>query len=314
MELPRTHVGTNPSIRQGRCVSKQRQQSLRCPEAPRLDGRLALITGANAGIGFATASGLLDRGATVLLAGRDEAKLERAAERLAEAEGSAPERLLTVTVDLADLDAVEAAVARLPARLDGRRVDILVENAAVLPQRPDRTAQGYELAFGTNVLGHFALRRGLQQEDLLYPEARVIVVTADSYILEQDCTADYRPVGAEGGKRAYYRSKLGNLWIGRELARRHPELQVYCVHPGVVSTGLVGLSGFGALFALRSLLEPEAGAQMALICATQPGLESGAYYHNIHGQVVLAAQDPGSNDEGAGRLWEACEAILAGRS
>jgi hypothetical protein len=138
------------------------------------------------------------------------------------------------------------------------------------------------------------------------------MLTGDIYILQSACTPDYRWTGPLGGMRAYCRSKLGNLWIGAELAKRSPSLEVAVVHPGVVATHLGGEAGaLASRFKQLIMISPELGAQTPLLCATQPGLESGGYWHNAHGRMRLAASDPARDAAAAGKLWETCEALAA---
>src|SRR5262249_29558533 len=135
---------------------RQGARSLRCPELPRLDGRRALVTGGNAGIGLATCAGLLARGAEVVLAARSPAKTSAAGAALRA--GAPPGAVLhPVALDLADLRSVDACVGELAAR--HAPLDVAICNAGIWPQRHETSAQGHELAFATNVLGHFALLR-----------------------------------------------------------------------------------------------------------------------------------------------------------
>jgi NAD(P)-dependent dehydrogenase (short-subunit alcohol dehydrogenase family) len=288
----------------------QARRTPRCPETPRFDGRLAVVTGATGGIGLEIARGLAKRGASLLLPCRNLAKAERVA---AELRTSAPGAdVATVELDLEDLASVRHGAAALAGAARGRPVDVLVENAGVWPQRYAETRQGFEIAFGTNVLAHHLLRRELAAAGLL-GTARVVLLTGDIYILASACTPDFRFSGPLGGMRAYCRSKLGNLWIGAELTKRAPRLEVAVVHPGVVATNLGGNAGaLGSRFKRLIMIPPELGAQMPLLCATQPGLESGGYWHNVHGRMRLAPDDPARDTAGAARLWETCEA-LAGR-
>jgi NAD(P)-dependent dehydrogenase (short-subunit alcohol dehydrogenase family) len=271
-------------------VWRQRARSLRCPESARLDGRLALVTGGNAGIGLETSRGLAKRGAEVIVASRREAQLG--------------ERARWLPLDLADLASVRAAVDRLASESAGRPLDVLVQNAGLWPERHAVSPQGHELAFATNVLGHFALLRALELRGLL-PAARVVAVTGDIYAGARACTADFAYRGRVGGADAYRRAKLGNLWLARELARRRPALRVIAVHPGVVATNLV--RGFDAL-KRRFLLDCEAGAQASLVAATHPEIESGSYLHNTGGLVRLPPSDPALDAAGAAALWDVCEA------
>jgi NAD(P)-dependent dehydrogenase (short-subunit alcohol dehydrogenase family) len=200
------------------------------------------------------------------------------------------------------------AIARAAA---GRPLSVLVENAGIWPQRYAETRQGFEIAFGVNVLAHFALRRALTGAGLLR-SARVVMLTGDIYIFQSECTPDSRWSGPLGGMLAYCRSKLGNLWIGAELARRAPALEVAVVHPGVVATNLGGDAGaLGKRVKRLIMIPPELGAQTPLYCATQPGLESGGYWHNAHGRMRLAANDPARDVASAARLFDFCEETLA---
>ena len=95
--------------------------------------------------------------------------------------------------------------------------------------------------------------------------------------------------------QAYCRSKLGNLWIAAELVQRRPSFEVRVVHPGVVATNLGGDAGsVGNWFKRFLMISPEEGAQMPLICATQPGLENGGYWHNVHGRMYGTPARPSS--------------------
>lgn len=294
------------SLRRGAAAFwRQRARSLRCPESARLDGRLALVTGGNAGIGFETSRGLARRGAEVVVACRSEAKAAEALAALSREPGlRAPARWLPL--DLADLAGLGPALERL-ARETGRRpVDLLVLNAGLWPARFAVSPQGHEIAFATNVLGHFALVRALERRGALRTGARVVLVTGDIYVSARHCTPDFRYRGRAGGAEAYCRSKLGNLWLTRELARRRPELCAIAVHPGVVASNLV--AGFGAL-KRRLLLDCEAGAQTSLVAATHRALASGSYLHNARGLMQLAPADPACDAHRAAALWETCEAL-----
>ena len=296
----------NPWLRTASCWLLQRRRNLVCPETPRLDGKVALVTGATGGIGAATARGLLARGATLVLPCRNHAKGKAFVASL----GEAAERVSLVALSLDDVATAPPCTAAIGEWLADRRIDILVENAGVWPRQYATTAQGHEIAFGTNVLGHFALRRALLQAGLLADDARVVVVTGDIYALQDDCTPDYRWRGPPGGLNAYCRSKLGNLWIAGELQRRYPGLTVTCAHPGVVSSDLFGSStGVTGWFKSQLMLDAAAGAQTSLYCATQQGLQKGGYYHNTRGQMRLRDSDPALRRERARALWETCEQL-----
>lgn len=288
----------------------QRRRSLVCPDSPRLEGKLALVTGGNGGIGFETCRGLLERGAEVVMACRDSDRAARACERLEDAADAAG-RIEALPLDLADLDSVAGAADLLLQRLDGRALDILIANAGIWPRSYSTSAQGYEVAFGVNVLGHSLLIRRLLEA--MPSDGRLIVLTGDIYVLTSDCTPDFTYRGAFGGMLAYCRSKLGDLWLVEELHRRYPNLAVFAVHPGVVDSNLgrsgakEGKSGGGPL------IDCAAGAQTSLYCATQPDLVRGGYYHNTLGRMELDPSDPARDRDKALALWETCERLCGDR-
>ncbi len=292
------HPPTSVPARLWRCLWRQSSRSPTCPDTPRLDGQRALVTGGGRGIGLDTVRGLASRGARVLSASRRAPAAD------------VPARF--VPLDLGDLASLTKALALLDVALGGEPIDVLVANAGLWPGRFSRSAQGHEIAFATNVLGHHALTRGLQERGLLAPDARVVIVTGDIYVMAEECTPDFEYGGAFGAEQAYCRSKLGNLWQMRELARRCRGLRVHAVHPGVIASELAGSSG-GLAGALKraALLSTRAGAQTSLFCATQPGLESGSYYHNTLGRVELAEGDPAADAGRAARLWDQLEALSA---
>jgi NAD(P)-dependent dehydrogenase (short-subunit alcohol dehydrogenase family) len=305
--LPEHAASRRPARRLLAAMFGQARRTPRCPDAPRLDGRLAVVTGATGGIGLEIARGLARRGAELILPARNPAKGAALLEQL-QSDGAARPHL--VPMDLEDLESVRAGARSICELAAGRRVDLLVENAGIWPTRYARTRQGHEIAFGVNVLAHFALRSQLARDGLL-ERTRVVVLTGDIYVLESTCTPDSSWSGRAGGMRAYCRSKLGNLWIASELLRRSPQLSVYVVHPGVVATNLAGETGAAGRLSKRLLMiAPELGAQMPLVCSTQEGLVNGAYYHNALGRMRLHERDPARDSGAAARLWETCEALL----
>ncbi len=259
------------------------------------------MTGGTRGIGLETTRGLALRGAEVISASRDDASGTQVAEAM-QAELGVP--IHFAPLDLSDLSSIPRATDRVREVLAGRALSVVVANAGVWPARHATSAQGHEIAFATNVLGHHALIRAALEQDLLADQARVIIVTGDIYIMARGCSADYAYRGRVGGQRAYCRSKLGSLWYARELARRHPELRVHAVHPGVIASDLaVANTGIVGAVKRASMLPPEQGAQTSLFCATQPDLESGTYYHNVLGRIELHPADPAADDAGAAALW-----------
>ena len=275
------------------CLWRQADRSATCP-AGGAERRRALVTGGARGIGLETSRGLAARGAEVIAVARGETAGKQAAEAI-QAEFGHDAHF--APLDLADLSTVVPLLERLEATLEAP-LDVFVANAGLWPTRHALSAQGYEIAFATNVLGHHALLRGLLQRGLLAEDARIVIVTGDIYIMSSDCSADYAYRGALGGQMAYCRSKLGNLWQVRELARQHPKLRIQAVHPGVIASELGGPNtGVAGVVKRAMMLSPEQGAQTSLFCATQPDVASGAYYHNTLGRVELHPDDPAADAE-----------------
>jgi len=271
----------------------QAARNPRCPETPRLEGKLAVVTGGNAGIGREIARGLAKRGAEVLVAARTEKTAREACESIAKETGS---KLSWVPLDLADL----ASVAKAIGILNERPIDVLVANAGLMPERYATSAQGHELAFAVNTLAHYMLVTQLRERT-----KRAVILTGDIYARAKDCTPDFHYEGRGG--MAYCRSKLGNLWFTLEMRKRHPDFEIVTVHPGVVRSGFGGREpGTGPFF----MIDSEAGAQAPLWCATQP-VENGAYYHNTMGKMLLDDHDAARNETRARELWETMEKLSA---
>jgi NAD(P)-dependent dehydrogenase (short-subunit alcohol dehydrogenase family) len=267
----------------------QRRRSLRFDaDAVTLPGR-ALVTGGNLGIGGAVSARLAEYGVEVIVAARS-----------ASGEGS-------VRLDLADLDQVAAAADELTA---AGPFDLVVLNAGVAPDGIRHSAQGHELAFAVNVLGHHVLVARLLAAGALAPGARVAVVTGDILVLAGNCSPDYRSTHRRAGVQAYARSKLGDLWMARELARRHPELHVVAVHPGVVRSGLGATSADGR-WTGRLSIDPELSAEAVLAAALDPTVPSGAYVHNTLGLVTPRPGEPAADDARAAAFVDQLDILAA---
>ncbi|MBN7795569.1 SDR family NAD(P)-dependent oxidoreductase [Parahaliea mediterranea] len=207
----------------------------------RLEGRVALVTGASSGLGLETARALAARGATVVMLGRNRAKLEGAAAALAESEP--PGRLDTARLDLADLDQVRGAAATL---LDlYPRVDLLINNAGVMACPLSRTAQGFEQQFGTNHLGHFlftclmapALIRAAAEGE----GARVVNLSSGGHRFAPVDFDDPNYLRRDYDKwQSYGQSKTANILFSVALDRRLAPrgVRVFAVHPGMIMTEL----------------------------------------------------------------------------
>lgn len=267
-----------------------------------LAGRAYLVTGANAGIGFATARELASRGGRVHLGCRSPAKGEAAVAAITAATGSDRVRLLLL--DLADLASVRKAADEF-IRL-GEPLHVLINNAGVGGAR-GRTADGFEIHFGINHLGHFALTIALLPLLTDSAPARIVNVASDAHYRAEGIIFERLRNRTRGitGLPEYAVSKLCNVLFAAELSRRLAGTGVtaYSLHPGVVASEIWRRVPWPARQILtRRMLTIEQGAQTSLYCATSPEVagESGKYYDSCR------ATEPSkiATSELAVRLWE----------
>ena len=282
-------------------------------DVPGQAGRIAVITGANSGIGFEAARVLAERGAAVVLACRDPRKATEAAARIKAATPAAS--LSTVRLDLGSLASVRDAAAELRARHD--RLDMLINNAGVMMTPYGRTEDGFELQLGTNHLGHFALTGLLLDLMLGVPGSRVVTVSSNGHRLGR---IDFGNLQWEHGgytrTAAYGRSKLANLLFTYELQRRlaaaGAATGALAAHPGTSRTALVRY--LPAWMRVGSYLVPMQGSAMGAVpmlrAATDPAAHGGEYYGPAaFGEQMGPARRVRSNErshdaETARRLWE----------
>jgi len=274
-----------------------------------LSGRTFLITGANTGIGLATATGLARRGGKVFVACRSAEKGRAAVAGISAETGNDAVALLPL--DLADLASVRACAQEFLAR--GEPLHVLINNAGVGGAR-GLTKDGFELTFGINHLGHFALTTALLGRLSASAPARVVTVSSDAHYQAPgiDFEAVRRPTASRTGLREYAVSKLGNVLFGQELARRAAGrgITTYALHPGVVASDIWRRVPWPvrSLMKLR-MLSTEQGAATSLYCATAPELAgaSGRFYAECRERAASAVATP----ELARALWEHSEAWTA---
>ncbi|MEV7893354.1 oxidoreductase [Streptomyces cyaneofuscatus] len=288
---------------------------------PDQSGRVAVVTGANSGLGLATARALARRGGRVILAVRDE---ERGRRAVADITAGQPGAELEVRrLDLADLDSVRAFSDALHA--DRPRLDLLVNNAGVMAPPRSSGAQGHELQFAANHLGHFALTGLLL--DLLErgQDPRVTTVTSVNH---RKARLDFGNLNGERGYKPmvfYDRSKLANAVFGHELHRRlaasGSPVRSVLAHPGYTATNLQTSAPTGLVKLLfgRVLLplaqRPDAGALPQLYAATAPGVRGGELIGpdgrgELRGGPTRVPLAPVATDTETGRrLWEASEEL-----
>ncbi|WP_099025503.1 SDR family NAD(P)-dependent oxidoreductase [Mycolicibacterium palauense] len=291
-------------------------------DVPDQTGRIAIVTGANTGLGFDTARVLAARGATVVLAVRNTDKGNAAAARIV---GAVPRADVAVQpLDLGSLQSVRTSAAELKANYP--RIDLLVNNAGVMYPPKETTADGFELQFGTNHLGHFALT-GLLLENLLGVDgSRVVVVASVAHKIRAKIDFDDLQWEHRRYERvaAYGQSKLANLMFAYELQRRlaaagAPTIAV-AAHPGVSNTELtrhtpgMGLPGMKQLAALV-FNSAELGALPTLRAATDPDVRGGQYYgpdgfRELRGHPKLVQSSRQSHDRAVQqRLWTVSEEL-----
>jgi NAD(P)-dependent dehydrogenase (short-subunit alcohol dehydrogenase family) len=276
---------------------------------PLLLGKTCLITGANSGIGEATAMALAQFSATVVLLCRDRARGEAACEEIARIASGAPPQL--ILVDLGSRQAVRDAAREIRQRFP--RIDVLVNNAGALFAKRTTTVDGLESTFAVNHLGHFLLTNLLLDQLKASAAARVINVSSGSHLRAHLAFDDLQSEQHYSAWRAYGASKLANVLFTFALARRlaGSAVTVNAVHPGVVTTNFGRSSGFvrfGMRAAGRFLLSPEDGADTVVYLASAPEVE------NVTGQYFVkrepARSSPESRDqEIQERLWQISEQL-----
>jgi NAD(P)-dependent dehydrogenase (short-subunit alcohol dehydrogenase family) len=288
-------------------------------QIPDQSGRLAVVTGANSGLGLVTARELARKGAHVVLACRNLGKGEEARRAIVT---RAPTASVEVAeLDLASLESVRGFAEGLRSEHGG--IDLLINNAGVMATPHRRTADGFELQFGTNHLGHFALTGLLIDRLEGREEARVVTLSSGVHRIGRIAFDNL------GGERRYFRwraygqSKLANLLFALELDRRlraaGSTIKSMAAHPGYAATNLqhAGPTRLDALLMVvpnRVFAQSdEMGALPTLYAATEPGVEGGTYVGpdgmaEQRGHPKKVSPNAAARDEEvARRLWEVSE-------
>lgn len=277
---------------------------------PDLSGRVALVTGANTGIGLVTARELARYGAHVFIACRSA---ERAAPALAQMRAVCPDaKVEALTLDLGDFASVRACAQSFLAT--GLPLHLLVNNAGLAGAR-GLTTSGFELAFGVNHMGHFLLTQLLLDRLRASAPARIVTVASRAHTRTNgiDWEALRQPTRSRTGIHEYAVSKLANVWFSAELSRRlaGSGVQTYALHPGVVASDVWRSVPWPLrpLIKLR-MISTEEGALTSLHCASSPACaaESGLYYDRCRPRPPSKlGQDRALAEE----LWRRSEAWLA---
>jgi NAD(P)-dependent dehydrogenase (short-subunit alcohol dehydrogenase family) len=245
------------------------------------DERIALVTGASAGIGFQTALGLARAGLRVIMAGRDSARTEQACRTVAERSGS--DRVETALGDFTSLAAVRGLAETVLARHN--RLDVLVNNAGIIAPRYGTSQDGYELTIAVNHLAPFLLTNLLLDRLRASAPSRIITVASQAHRGARLDLATWMAPQGWSPLQAYGRSKLCNILFTRALARRLEGSGVVAasLHPGVIATKIGetagSVAGLGWRLAKPFFASPEKGARTTLFLATtaDPAPFHGAY-------------------------------------
>jgi NAD(P)-dependent dehydrogenase (short-subunit alcohol dehydrogenase family) len=290
-------------------------------QIPDQTGRTAVVTGANSGLGLATARELARSGASVVLACRDADKGTSALERI---EAEVPDAQVSLgRLDLGSLESVESFAEEF--RSDHEGLDLLINNAGVMAPPRRVTGDGFELQLGTNHLGHFALTARLIGAMEGRADARVVAVSSNAHKFGRINFDDLQSERRYNRWRAYGQSKLADLMTALELDRRlraaGSSIKSLAAHPGYAATNLqmaapplldrTVMTVTNRLFAQSA----DAGALCLLYAATEPGLEGGIYVGpdglgegRGHPKVVLPSR-AAYDEQVAGRLWATSEQL-----
>jgi protochlorophyllide reductase len=292
-----------------------------CDAIPDQRGRTALITGANSGLGLETARALAAKGARVVMACRNQSKAEAACQKLTPGNGG---ELIPLELDLADLASVRRGATEVAERWGG--LDLLINNAGVMAPPRQLSAQGFELQFAVNHLGHFALTQQLLP--LLRQGARVVHVSSGASYFGRIAFDDLQGEQRYDAWAAYAQSKLANVMTALELQRRlngqGAAVLSIAAHPGLARTNLqptsVAARGSRVEALAYRLMDPlfqsaAMGALPQLFAATASDAEPGGFYGpgglgNLKGYPKACRIAPAALDAAAcNQLWEVSEEL-----
>ncbi len=292
---------------------------------PDLSGKTFIVTGANSGLGLETSRVLALKGARVMMAARNPSKGRAALETIRQQQPQAD--LVLKELDLADLAAVRTFAMTILA--EEPKIDGLINNAGVMMIPKMQTNDGFEMQFGTNHLGHFALTGLLLERMVENPSARIVTVSS---LMHQRGQMDFDDLMGDqnyNDSAAYAQSKLANLLFTFELQRRlqqagKPNLAL-AAHPGYTDTNLQAVGPRLSGSAMRALLmkianrffaqDVEIGALPTLYAATAPDVDPGDFigpggFNEVRGYPQKVSSSPAAqNEPDARRLWEISEKL-----
>lgn len=286
---------------------------------PDLTGKNAIVTGANSGIGYEMARALACKKATVILACRNKDKGESAVQQIDQEYPEA--KAVLMQLDLSDLASIRRFADEFTSHYDG--LDILINNAGIMAVPYGKTADGFELQFGTNHLGHFTLTGLLLDLILRTPRARVVTVSSGGHRFAE---IDFDNLNGEKNydqQGAYAQSKLANLLFTYELQRRFESVGVDTIavaaHPGWTATNLQ--VHWRMLRILNPFIgqKPKMGALPTLYAASAPDVQGGDYYgpcgwQELRGYPTKVHSSNSSYDTAvADKLWKVSEELTGVR-
>jgi NAD(P)-dependent dehydrogenase (short-subunit alcohol dehydrogenase family) len=282
-------------------------------DIPNQAGRVAIVTGANSGIGWDTARGLAQKGATVIMACRSLPKANAAADQIKALNPAG--KIVVMALDLGDLESVRAFATAFLAQYD--RLDLLINNAGVMVPPYGKTKQGFEQQFGINHLGHFALTGLLLERLNATRGARIVTVSSG---MHQFGVINFDDLNWEKGyppQRAYGQSKLANLLFTYELQRKlsaaGQSTLAVASHPGWTATNLQQHSSITQMLNPLLAQNTAMGALPTLYAATAPDVKGGEYFgpgglFEMRGYPKKVGSNALSRDEAlAKRLWSVSE-------
>ena len=288
---------------------------------PSQAGRVAVVTGANGGLGLQTAQALAGAGAHVVMAARDQSKAEAARAEILAAHPDAS--LEIVELDLGSLASVKAAAETILERHD--RIDLLVNNAGLMAMPEQKTADGFEMQFGVNHLGHWALTSHLLPTILATPASRIVTVSSTAQHLGHPVDADNpHLVGTYAPWKAYGQAKLANrhfmMGLQRQLDRAGSDTKSLSAHPGLSNTDLQrrtvreGGGGWAGSMSHRLAaavgMSPQRGVLSQLRAITDPDAKNGGFYGPLwvsNGPPVAKPLLRPGSDAAIATLWEVSE-------
>ncbi len=274
-----------------------------------MEGKICLVTGANAGIGKETCFALAEKGAKVVLTARNHPQAAQIRSKIISETGNPNIHL--IAADLSSLQEVVKLSEEFRARFD--RLDVLINNAGIFLTEYQETTEGFETQWMVNYLAHYLLTRRLLDLLKVSDYARVINVSSNAHLKGQINFEDLSGKKNYNGLQAYAQSKLANLLFTKELAARQMGVGVssYALHPGVVNTGIGNKNNNSWMSWIWRLgkpfmISPAKGAATIVYLASTPNLAglSGLYFVN---NQPHPSSDLSTDNTLASRLWDVSE-------